>query len=90
MNNEKDKSDLMPGFMFEEEARDYMRASRRALPLWRKLGILKALKHGRSYVYRREWLDSFADEWRGYDLSNETAVLASIALKEWRNKHERI
>lgn len=83
--NAEDKN---PEYMFEDEARQYLRVSRRMLPLWRRLGILKPVKFGKAYVYRREWLDSFADSWQGYDIGTEAEILASIALKEWKRKHE--
>lgn len=79
--------DLVPGYMFAEEAAAYLKTTTRKISLYRRNGMLKYGKLGKNYVFRKEWLDEFMDEWAGYDLSNEAAVKLAIREKEWRKKH---
>lgn len=80
-------TDLVPGYMFAEEAAAYVKTTTRKISLYRRNGLLKAGKLGKNYVYRKEWLDEFMEAWAGYDLSNEEAVKLAIREKEWRMKH---
>lgn len=80
-------ADLVPGYMFVEEAAAYLRTTTRKISLFRRLGLMRFGKYGKNYVFRKEWLDQFAEEWEGYDLSNEEAVKLAIREKEWRMKH---
>lgn len=80
--------DLVPGYMLVSDASKYSRFTERKLSLYRRYGLLKAVKAGKAYVYRKEWLDEFMDEWAGYDLSSEAAVKLAIKEKDWKRKHE--
>lgn len=80
-------TDLVPGYMFVEEAAAYLRTTTRKISLFRRLGLMRFGKYGKNYVFRKEWLDQFAEEWEGYDLSSEKAVKLAIREKEWRMKH---
>lgn len=84
---EKKDPDLVPGYMFAEEAAAYLKTTPRKISLYRRNCLLKAGKLGKNYVYRKEWLDDFMEVWAGYDLSNETAVKLAIREKEWRMSH---
>ena len=81
------KPDLMPEYMYAEEASKYIRSTKKKLALYRKYGLLKAGKLGKNYVYRKAWLDQFMDSWCGYDLSNEEAVSAALKEKAFRRSH---
>lgn len=77
----------LPEYMYAEEASVYLRTTSRKLGLYRKYKLLKCGKLGKNYVYKKDWLDQFMEEWSGYDLSNEEAVKQSIRSKEWRENH---
>ncbi len=79
--------DLNPEYMTLQEAAHYIRASERKIPLFRKYGMLKFTRFGRSFVYKKSWCDDFSEEWAGYDLGNERKIQAAIAEKAWRKKH---
>lgn len=83
------KIDIAPEYMLLDEAAAYLRTTTKKIAMYRKHGLLKAGKLGKSYIYRREWLDSFANQWAGYDLSNESKIINAIAEKSWRAKHGR-
>ena len=53
------KDELLPDYMFQPEAAEYLRTTGRNIALWRKSGLLKAVKSGKAYVYKRSWLDQF-------------------------------
>ena len=82
------KDDLQPEFMFAEDASKYLNTTTRKIALYRKHGLLKWAKFGKSYVYKKTWLDDFAEDWSGYDLSNENAILLAINSKKWRSDHD--
>lgn len=79
--------DLMPGYMFGQEAAEYLRTTPRKISLYRRYGLLRYGKLGKNFVYRKEWLDSFMETWSGYDMSSESAVRLAIKGKEWKVKH---
>lgn len=80
--------DLKPEYLLLKEAAAYLRTTERKIAMFRRLGLLQAVKFGKAYVYKAEWLDNFARDWSGYDLSSESKILAAINEKNWRNKHE--
>lgn len=75
-------------YLFGDQAAQYLRTTTRKISLYRRYGLLKSARLGKSYVYRRSWLDEFMDAWQGFDLSNETAVQLAINEKKWRSAHE--
>ncbi len=79
--------DLMPGYMFKPEAAKYLRTTERKISLFVKYGLLRFAKFGKNYCFKREWLDQFAEEWTGYDLSNEEKVRYSINVRKWKEKN---
>ena len=74
-------------YLFAEEAAQYLRTTTRKISLYRRYGLLKSGKLGKSYLYKKEWLDQFMHDWIGYDLSNESMVQLAIKRKEWEQKH---
>lgn len=80
--------DLSPGYHFAPESAKYLNTTTRKVSLYRRYNLLKFAKFGKSYVYRKEWLDEFAEEWAGYDLSSEEKVKLAIREKEWRTAHD--
>lgn len=79
--------DLQPGYWYADQAAKYLNCTERKISMYRRHGLLKWARFGKHYVYRREWLDAFAEYWAGYDLSNENAVAFAIKSKKWELKH---
>lgn len=77
-------------YMHQNEAAEYLLTTPRKVGLYRRLGILKAVRFGKNYCYRREWLDQFAEEWAGYDLSSESKARLAINGRKWKQEHEKI
>lgn len=77
----------MSEYLFAEEAAEYLRTTTRKISLFRRRGLLKSAKLGKSYVYRKDWLDEFMESWQGYDLSNDFQVSLAVKSKEWRHEH---
>ena len=82
-----DRQELLPDYMYLEQAAEYLKTTEKKIALFRKHGILKAGRLGKCFVYRKDWLNEFMDAWADYDLSNESKIIESIALKEWRRQH---
>ncbi len=82
-------TDLLPEYLYQKEASKYLMTTERKIAIFRKYGMLKCAKLGKNYVYRREWLDSFMEEWSGFDLSNEEKIKLAIHSKEWHETHDR-
>lgn len=80
-------TELVPGYVYGPDAAEYLCTTERKISLFRRYGLLEAVKLGKGYVYKVSQLDAFWDEWKGYDLSNEEAVKFAIREKEWRKKH---
>ena len=75
-------------YLFGDQAAQYLRTTTRKISLYRRYGLLKSARFGKSFVYCKRWLDEFAESWAGFDLSNETAVQLAINEKKWRSAHE--
>lgn len=78
--------DLSPEYLMKEEAASYLCCTCRKISLFRQHQMLKYAKFGRHYVYKKTWLDDFAEEWAGYDLSNEYEIIRSIHEKERKKR----
>lgn len=88
LNSLYNKSDdLKPGYWYAKPSAVYLNTTTRKIALYRKYRLLKYAKFGKNYVYKKEWLDDFAEEWAGYDLGNEAKVKRAVAEKAWRKKN---
>ena len=83
----KRNPDLKKEYLEGDEAARYLRISPRKLPTLRKYRMLKFCKFGRSFVYKKSWLDQFAEDYAGFDLSNEDTIATAAAVKAWEAKH---
>ena len=81
-------ADLKPEYFFADEASQYLKTTKPKIAMYRKYGLLKYAKFGKNFVYKKSWLDDFAEEWSGYDLSNEAKIRLAINAKKWRSKYE--
>ena len=89
MKSKKNKRnpDLKPEYFEGDEAAKYLRISPRKLPVFRKYKMIKSVKLGRSYVYRKSWCDAFMEMYAGFDLSNEEAIATAAAVRSWEISH---
>lgn len=81
------KEDLQPEYMRGKEASEYLLTTERKLALYRKYGLLRWSKFGKNFVYKKSWLDDFAETWACHDLSSEKAVRLAINSRKWKEKH---
>lgn len=61
-------------YLNAEEAAQILRCSTRKIGELRSGGLLKGLRIGKSYIYRRREIDRFFDEYAGFDLGNESKI----------------
>ena len=78
---------LLPEYMHADAAADYLLTTERKLALYRKYNLIKWAKLGKSFIYRKQWLDSFMESWSSCDLSNEEAVKLAVSSRKWREKN---
>ena len=74
-------------FMYAPQAAEYLKTTTRKISLYRRSGILKSIRFGKHFLYKKTWCDEFAENWQGFDLSSEKAVALAIASKKWREAH---
>lgn len=89
LKEKKRNPDLKPGYFEGDEVAAYLRMSPRKLPIFRKYQMLKYVKLGRSFVYRKEWADEFMERYAGFDLSSETAIEQAAAIRAWESEHAK-
>ena len=82
------REDLKPEYMFAADAAEYLRTTTKKIALFRQNNLVKYSKFGKNFVYKKSWLDTFSEEWAGYDLSNEERIRHSISEKAWRETHD--
>ena len=88
--HEADHGDvLLPGYMVARDAAAYLHVSERQLALFRQNGLIRWTKLSKKFLYRREWLDSFCEEWSCCDLSNQQKIDEAVELRRWKGKHDR-
>ena len=68
---EDNRNYYQSSFLTEREAAVYLRANQRSLAKWRNAGLIKAIKVSRSWIYRKEDLERFFNEYAGKDLSSD-------------------
>lgn len=74
-------------YLDSHETADYGCLNQRMLPIYRKYGMLKFAKLGRSFIYKKSWIDEFMETWAGVDLSNEEKIREAVAFRQWELKH---
>lgn len=62
-------------FYSTEELASALKINRHKLGLYRKYGLLKAVKCGRGYSYFVEDIQKFVDKYSGCSLCNETEIM---------------
>ena len=82
------KEALIADYVYGDEASKYLRITERKLSLYRRYGMLKYSRLGKNYVYRKQWLDDFMEEWSCTDLSNEEKIRLAINGRKWMDKQK--
>ena len=87
MESNNRSEDLMPGYMDSETASRYSTFTKRKLGLFIKYDMLKFAKVGKGYIFRKEWLDEFMEEWNGWDLGTEEKIRFAVESRKWNERH---
>ncbi len=93
MNNEKEKNvDFTklalnnPLIMYNHDEVAFMLGTRKQnIAMYREIGILKAVKTGKRYMFSGEEIQRFQKTFEGYDISNRIKALE--AVKEIKSKN---
>lgn len=83
-----ERNDLKPEYMIQEEAAKYLNVTPRSIAAMRKGGILRFLKAGKRFVYKKAWLDECVEKYAGYDISNPDSIALAVNSIKWREEHE--
>ena len=70
-----EKKKKSKAFYSTEELASALKINRHKLGLYRKYGLLKAVKCGRGYSYFVEDIQKFVDMYNGCSLRNETEIM---------------
>ena len=70
--------------MTTNQARQYMKVSRAKIQLWRKTGLLPAIKVSESdrWLYKQSDLDKLFTDWNGYDISTAERIMIAKEQKK--------
>jgi hypothetical protein len=61
-------------YVTASEAAKILRCSTRKIGELRTGGLIRGMRIGKSYIYRRREIDRFFDEYAGFDLGNESKI----------------
>lgn len=64
----------MEDYLTAEEAAQILRCSTRKIGELRSGGLLRGLRIGKAYIYKRAEIDRFFDEYAGWDLGNTAKI----------------
>lgn len=68
--------------LIQEEVAGLLKTSRQTVTMLREVGLLKATKTGKNYVFSIEELREFQLKYRGYDVSNRVKALEAYRIIE--------
>lgn len=63
-----------------EQVAEITGAHRNNVTMWREIGIIKATKTGKGYMFSQEEIKRFQRDYRGYDISNKVAAIESYNI----------
>lgn len=63
-----------------QEVADIASAHRDTVTMWREIGIIKAIKTGKGYMFSQEEVRRFQRDYRGFDISNRVKALESYNI----------
>lgn len=62
----------------QDDVAALLNAHRDTVAMWRELGILKATKTGKCYMFSQEEIRHFQETYKGLDVSNKVKALESL------------
>lgn len=66
---------LRPRMMDVEAVANECKCSRQQVAMWLEIGLLRAIKTGKSYMIPRDEFERFIRDYLGYDISNKQKAL---------------
>lgn len=63
-----------------EQVAEITGVHRNNVAMWREVGIIKATKTGKSYMFSQEEIRRFQRDYRGLDISNKVAAIESYNI----------
>ena len=61
----------------QDDVAELFNAHRDTVAMWREIGIIKATKTGRCYMFSQEEIRRFQKDYKGLDVSNRVKALES-------------
>ena len=71
----------MEYFIGNNEAGKYLHMTGRKIGLYRRTGLIKAVRSGHSWLYSVDELDRFMKDWSGYSLRNEEEIMCAKRMR---------
>lgn len=71
----------MEYFEGNDAAGKYLHVTGRKISLYRRMGLIKAMRGGYGWIYSQDELDRFMKEWQGFSLRNEEEIMVAKRLK---------
>lgn len=62
----------------QEDVGELLNISRSQVQMLREIGIIKAIKTGRNYMFSQEEIRRFQKDYGGYDVSNRVTAIQSF------------
>ncbi|MCI9293030.1 MAG: helix-turn-helix domain-containing protein [Erysipelotrichaceae bacterium] len=63
-----------------EQVAEITGVHRDTVTMWREIGIIKAIKTGKGYMFSQEEIRQFQRDYRGHDISNKVKAIESYNL----------
>ena len=82
IQNNEERRQLLPEYLDKYQAAEYGRTTTKTLALFRKYGLIKYVKVGQEFIYKKSWIDEFMETWAGYDMSNPEKIRASMKERQ--------
>lgn len=61
----------------QDDVATLLNAHRDTVAMWREVGVIKATKTGKCYMFSQEEIKRFQNEYKGLDVSNKVKALES-------------
>lgn len=74
----------------QSEVAKLLNCNKDNITMLREVGVLKAIKTGRNYMYPKQELERFINEYVGLDVSNRANAASSLAYVENKKHLEEI
>lgn len=64
----------------QDDVAEVTNTSRENVTIWREIGIIKATKTGKGYMFSQEEIRRFQRDYRGLDISNKVKAIESYKI----------